>query len=423
MDSSSEASPRHILVVVGASLSTFCSVGFLNAFGIFQEYYGRTFLRDKSEFDIAWIGSFAAFGIFGFAAPAGFLTDKLGPRIPILFGGACTIVAVFMISLCTEYYQFFLAQGLLISFGNSFLVIAPTTTITRVFVKNRGLASGIAIAGSSLGGLIWPIMMNQLLNHDGVSFGWTLRVVGFMETGILAVIYACFIKPPTAPPDTEGASSTGGKEQTEQVKTEQTEEKQKPKKDFSSLTKPAYIFFCCGLAVGYFGMFVPFFFVSTYAVSLGMSSSLGFYLVSIVNAASLVGRILPGFIADRYGHFNILFMSMLFAGIICMCWTAAESAAGVIVWVLAYGFASGNMMASQLACASDITPTEIHGAAIGVALCSVSLTGLFGTPIAGQLINYGYVALSMWGGATLLAGAAFILLSRLQVNKNVLAKA
>jgi hypothetical protein len=56
-------------------------VGIVNAFGVFQEYYAMGPLREKTYFDIAWIGSFATFATFAFAAPAGFVIDRFNPQV------------------------------------------------------------------------------------------------------------------------------------------------------------------------------------------------------------------------------------------------------------------------------------------------------------------------------------------------------
>jgi hypothetical protein len=80
------------------------------------------------------------------------------------------------------------------------------------------------------------------------------------------------------------------------------------------------------------------------------------------------------------------------------------------------------------------------GVAMGIMLCSIALTlvlipmlvrsianqaysGLFGTPIAGELVKSGYVALSAFAGATMLVGAVLVLGARLSRNRNLLAKA
>lgn len=148
----------------------------------------------------------------------------------------------------------------------------------------------------------------------------------------------------------------------------------KPKKDLSALRRPPFLLLCAGQFIAVFGFFPPMFFVTTYAVSLGMSSSLAFYLVSIVNGASCFGRILPGIVADKYGRFNLLTLSIFSAGIIAFCWTPATSVAGVIVWTIAYGFASGALLSLQLACATSLVDEDSSGAAVGAIMGAMSLS-------------------------------------------------
>jgi hypothetical protein len=62
-------------------LCFFCSSGFLNAFGVLLQYYATHQLRDRSVFAISWIGSLGSFLLFLFAAPAGLLVDKFGPKV------------------------------------------------------------------------------------------------------------------------------------------------------------------------------------------------------------------------------------------------------------------------------------------------------------------------------------------------------
>ncbi|KAI6103623.1 hypothetical protein F5141DRAFT_218036 [Pisolithus sp. B1] len=53
-------------VIVGSMLATFCTLGYVNSsWGIFQEYYERALLSNKSPSTIAWIGSVQA----GFVSP------------------------------------------------------------------------------------------------------------------------------------------------------------------------------------------------------------------------------------------------------------------------------------------------------------------------------------------------------------------
>lgn len=210
----------------------------------------------------------------------------------------------------------------------SFVAIPATGVCPRYFKRNRGLATGISVAGSSLGGVIWPIACDQLLHTDGLTFAWTIRIVGFIMIPLL-VIVVLTVRPPLEPKQGEESSN------------DENEKLQDKKQHRAALRQPPFILLCSGLFLGYLGFFSPFFYISTYATSLGLSQGLSFYLVSIVNGASMFGRVLPGFWADRFGRFNVLIVSALFAGMIIFCWTAVRGVAGLVVWTAAYGFASG----------------------------------------------------------------------------------
>ncbi len=67
--------------LLGSFAVMFCSVGFVNAFGVFQAYYEEGFLADKSPSTISWLGSFNIFIMFGMTFPVGYLSDKYGPRV------------------------------------------------------------------------------------------------------------------------------------------------------------------------------------------------------------------------------------------------------------------------------------------------------------------------------------------------------
>ena len=65
---------------------------------------------------------------------------------------------------------------------------------------------------------------------------------------------------------------------------------------------------CLGAFVFFLGMFLPINYIILEASYYGMSPNLAQYLVSILNAASFFGRTLPGFLADKIGRFNMMFI-------------------------------------------------------------------------------------------------------------------
>lgn len=351
---------RSCLAVLGASLALFCSVGFLNAYGVFQEYYKEHILQNESDSTLSWIGSVSIFLLYGMAPLAGILVDRVGPTVRarskpppqpdnpafsllcslqklLFFGGVGQLVAVFMTSLCYKYWQFFLAQALLLGASMSFVTWPPVAVVSRCLPHNRGLALGLVIGGSSVGGVVWPAMLERLLNYDNLSFGWVMRVVGFTMLPLLAFACVTVREPPSVAPPPPASLEDSGSDRS----AGQGEVLQK-KLDVSILRNKVFILLATGLAIGYFGLFVPFFYVSSYAVAKEIwPPQQSFYLISIMNGSSLLGRVIPGHLADRYGHFNIFALANITSAIIAFCWPACSNLAGLICWSVAYGFSSG----------------------------------------------------------------------------------
>ncbi|KAH7395558.1 MFS monocarboxylate transporter-like protein [Cadophora sp. MPI-SDFR-AT-0126] len=398
----SEFNFRSILVLIGSFSAMFCTVGFVNAFGVFQEYYSTNFLSNKSASDISWLGSFNLFCMFGGTIVVGYLNDKYGPRILLPTGPVIIVFAIFMTSLCKQYYQFFLAQGLLFGLGLSIAVLPAFAIIPRYFTKHRGLALGITVSGSSMGGVIWPITLRNLFSDVG--FGWGVQICAFMMLPLLSLAILTIRVPISA-------ASPNGKHI-------------KAKPDISVVKNPILILLAAGLFFVYLGLFSPFFYITSWTTSLGRDPDMGFYMVSIINAASLFGRILPGLWADRIGAYNIIIISAGLSGVICMCWTEAKSIGGIVVLSLAYGFASGAVIGLQGACAAVIAKPEQYGIVMGFTMGCLSIAGLTGSPINGQILSrWDYLGLSLFSGLVMLVGMFILILAKLKVNPKFFGKA
>jgi predicted MFS family arabinose efflux permease len=261
---------------------------------------------------------------------------------------------MFMISLCKAYYQFFLTEGFLLGVGIAFLFCPAMATVPLHFKANRGLALGIVISGSSLGGVIWPIALKRLLAE--ISFGWTVRIAGFMMLALTAL--ACLtIRQPV-----NFARSSSPQPQP-----------QRRSMEISVFKNPTLILMSVSLSFIYMGLFSPFFYVTPYTVSLGLDANMAFYMISILNAASLFGRILPGILADWYGSLNMFNFATASSFIIVFCWTKATSITGLVVFSLAYGFFSGAVVSLMGACAIQSVEPAQYGAAIGFAMSILSI--------------------------------------------------
>ncbi|KAJ5546755.1 MFS general substrate transporter [Penicillium frequentans] len=106
--------------------------------------------------------------MLGLSPVAGRLYDGYGRRFPIMIGSFLHLFDLMMTSLSTKYYQSILNQS-------------PMTHSHNC----RALAGGFAIPGSSLGGVVFLLMMNHLLSAIG--FAWTMRACTFLILGLLLI--------------------------------------------------------------------------------------------------------------------------------------------------------------------------------------------------------------------------------------------
>jgi hypothetical protein len=145
--------------------------GFVNSFGAFQTYYS-TILPGMPASTISWIGSVQAFLMFFLGAFSGRALDA-GFFLPtVLLGIAFQLVGIFTMSFAKNYWQLFLTQGVLTGIGGGIFFCPVMGLLSTYFKDRRGLALGLATTGNSVGGIVYPVIVRQLLPKIG--FGWTV---------------------------------------------------------------------------------------------------------------------------------------------------------------------------------------------------------------------------------------------------------
>jgi hypothetical protein len=125
--------------------------GIANAFGTFQTYYELELLQGSSPSDIAWIGSVQSWLLLFVGALSGPIYDAGYARALIIGGSFFSVFGQMMLSLCDNYWQIFLAQGICVGIGGGMLCMIGNLIASQYFTTKLSTATGIAAAGSSLG--------------------------------------------------------------------------------------------------------------------------------------------------------------------------------------------------------------------------------------------------------------------------------
>jgi MFS family permease len=134
---------------------------------------------------VAWIGSVQVFLLFFVGVFTGRLADA-GFFRPLAVLGSMLIVAGTMASsVCTQYWQILLAQGVCVGLGNGCLFCPVVAVSSSYFDKHRSIAIGLQACGSATGGVVYPSIVRELLPRLGLA--WTIRIIGFLQLAGLIV--------------------------------------------------------------------------------------------------------------------------------------------------------------------------------------------------------------------------------------------
>jgi len=116
---------------------------------------------------ISTITLFSGIGYVTSNLIGGWLTDKYGPRLPIILCALITSLAVYLTSRVTnlgQLYVFYLISG-----ATGFIMPIGRSIVQRWFTRRRrGLALGLVMAGTSAGGLMYPLLANWVTS----AYGW-----------------------------------------------------------------------------------------------------------------------------------------------------------------------------------------------------------------------------------------------------------
>ncbi|OBZ66358.1 Riboflavin transporter MCH5 [Grifola frondosa] len=393
------------MTIAGAWMVQFCTFGYINAF----DYYTRDFLSTFSPSDISWIGSLQLFLMYAPGVFVGRAFDAGYFHYMEISGSILYIFSLFMLSLTQrdKYYQVFLAQGLGMGLGLGLTFLPSLSIVSHHFRRRRALAMGIVVSGASCGGIVFPIMLNRLFQSPAISFANGVRASAGLLGGLL--VLANGLMRTRLPPKGRGAPL-----------------------DWDAFARVVcdapYLWSIAGGVLCAFcpraaldGLAEPSSPASAYsfplfAVDHGVDVRITTYCLAILNAGSTAGRLLPTFLADRLGVYNMLVPSIFTAGAVLFGMFGATTSAGVIVVGLIFGFASGAYV-SLIPALLVMLCTDLSelGVRMGFAFSVVGAAMLTGTPISGALLGTG--PLHWWrsivfAGVCIVTGFACMLVSR-----------
>lgn len=447
---------RGWFVLLGMWIVMGISYGLINAYGEYQSYYTKLF-PDTKQSVLTLIGSLQPFMIYVCSIPSNLLIHKYGPKIILAAGGVIIIFSLMMISICKSVWQLFLAQGVAFGIGCSLCVFVGFSLPQQWFKKRRALAVGICASGSSLGGMLWPIAFNKLM--DQVGFHWTNRIIGFIYIPLVVIaVLGAKARPitPPAPVNPQAEKTIDGNQVQEssveldledqvmnqdaarEKLTQDTPElprrnifvtlfKTKSILDWSVLKDYHFVLYIISNSVAFFALFPPLFFLPSYASRMGASPNITKYILTIANAGSVVGRIAPGYIGDKIGRVNSLIPCLFFSGLTPLVfWLPCKSDALLIIFAVTFGISSGAVVSLGPATLGQLFGVKDLKSRLSFFLLLSAPGCLAGPGIAGTFLpdslnagTHGYYKLIIFCSTIFFGAAAVLLYLRLLITRKV----
>jgi sugar phosphate permease len=350
------------------------ATGFLSLFSLVGiMFYGLPFFYDFWVTDFGWSRATVTSGnamakiiigpIFGFLA--GWIIDRFGPRRLMLAGivmGGIALIGLSMMTSLWQLYLFYMFNALGYMCGGP---LPNQVLISRWFDKSRGKAMGIAYLGIGVGGMLVP----QVARWLNLSFGWhdALMILGFIMIAI-AFPMAWFVKE-----NPEGGSAAIKKEE--------------PKIPFGNILKswPFYLLvigsMCSIGAVAGTSQNLKLFF----SIDLKYSQEQAANVLSIVLGASIIGRLLMGWLADRMQKKYVMILIYSLVAISIPLLYFATTPGVIYVFAFIFGVALGGDYMIIPLMAAELFGVKVMGRVMGLVITADGLAEAFAPMLAAWL--------------------------------------
>jgi MFS family permease len=324
-----------------------------------------------SRGDISLVFSIAGFLYFSLGAISGPLSDRLGSRPVVAFGIVLIAAGLLGSSFAQGLWQIYLGYGAAVGVGIGFAYVPSVGVLQRWFVRRRGLATGLAVAGIGVGTLVAPPISRFLVE----ALGWrgAFQVLAGVTVVVgLAAAWMLYPSPGARglypdgdnSPAGEGASMSG------------------LPLGVALTSRPFWLLFAASSIVS-LGLFVPFVHLVKFSVDHGHDESWSILLISLIGIGSMSGRLALGGVADRFGRHRAVVTMFFGMALMQGWWFLSNSFWALAVYAVLFGLFYGGYVALAPALVADYFGARNVGGILGVLYSGTALGNLVGPVAAG----------------------------------------
>lgn len=361
--------------------------GLNSSYSVFLAHYlaSNTF-AGASRLSFAFVGGLSIGMAMLLSPVATFSVRKIGTRLTLMAGVLLETASFIGASFASQTWQLYLSQGLCFGFGMGFLFVASVGVPPQWFSKRRSLANAIAAAGSGMGGLIYSLAANAMI--ESISLPWAFRILGII---CFAVNTTCAIVI---------------RDRNKEIRPSQASF------NYRYFANVDFLLLSAWGILSMLGYVVLIFSLANYASAIGLTQQQGSVVSAIFNLGQMVGRPPIGYFSDAMGRLNMAasmtFLSGLFTLVI---WINSHSYGVLIFYAIIGGTVAGTFWATIAPVAAEVHGVKELPAVLSLTWLVITAPTVFSEPIALEIVSFNggsYLGAQLFSGFMYI-GAAVVL--------------
>jgi len=330
----------------------------------------------------------------GLLAPLiGLLVDRWGPRRLVLTGTVVAAAGLLLLSRVDSLAMFY-GAFVLIALGTSGITMTVLmATVAQWFSRRVGIASGIAISGYGLGGLLVPVVVILI-----ATLGWRMAI-NWLALGMLVVIMPLALvlrhKPEQYGYLPDGDTETRLLPGNSPLLPGTGEADFKVRDALRSVTfwRITVVFLIFATL-----MQAVITHVMPYLSSIGMARSKSQWVAAAIPLASVGGRLGLGWLGDKFDTRKVLAaaLAMMGLGLLCYGYIAHAGTWLIVPFLILFGIGYGGCNSTRPALVREYFGRANFGSIFGLMIGFGMLGGIAGAPVAGWVYDTWGSYQSVW---------------------------
>ena len=377
LHNSSSKSPLFYIwvIIISVSFVMMAAGGARGAFGVFFKPMANDFGWSAAEISGTFSFSMIIEGIV--SAISGWLSDKFGTKIVLVFSGLISGAGFILMSQVQVMWQMYLIYGLAMGIGLGGIVVPIVSILAKRFIANRTLMTGIALAAYGLGQLISPLIAHKLISD----YSWrTSYIILGLLLLILIILPALFLKRPRLKSEeTQQVNDMSQEHYLKRVTVNYSFKEARHTKQYWMMIIMQSCYIYCLLSIMVHT--VPF------AIEIGIPASIAAVILSSVAGAMIFGRLGLGALADRIGgKLNIMIGFIVL--LVSLLWlTQSREIWALFIFSIVCGLGLGGISSSGSPLSAEYFGSKSHGTIYGVMAGFCVVLGATGPFLTGYLFD------------------------------------